>query len=110
MLRVKCKKTWKLPARNSGGSVPIALCGRKCTTARRQFLYLLNNYIFLKVQKDDVCHLSPDNHEQLKTFVKLLTNPEPTKSEKWISLPACLDVYFFINKRYVYNQCCDTYE
>ena len=29
-------------------------------TARRQFLYLLNNYISLKVQKDDVCHLPPD--------------------------------------------------
>ena len=51
-------------------------------TARRQFLYLLNNYIFLKVQKDDVCHLPPDNHEQLETFVKLLTNPEPMKKRK----------------------------
>ena len=51
-------------------------------TARRQFLYLLNNYIFLKVQKDDVCHLPPDNHEQLETFVKLLTNPEPIKKRK----------------------------
>ena len=50
--------------------------------ARRQFLYLLNNYIFLKVQKDDVCHLPPDNHEQLETFVKLLTEPEPKKKRK----------------------------
>ena len=49
---------------------------------RRQFLYLLNNYIFLKVQKDDVCHLPPDNHEQLETFVKLLTEPEPRKKRK----------------------------
>ena len=48
-------------------------------TARRQFLYLLNNYIFLK---DDVCHLPPDNHEQLKIFVKLLTYPEPKKKRK----------------------------
>ena len=51
-------------------------------TARSQFLYLLNNYIFLKVQKDDVRHLPPDNHEQLETFVKLLTNPEPMKKRK----------------------------
>ena len=51
-------------------------------TARHQFLYLLNNYIFLKVQKDDVCHLPPDNHKQLETFVKLLTNPEPMKKRK----------------------------
>ena len=50
--------------------------------ARRQFLYLLNNYTFLKVQKDDVCHLPPDNHEQLETFVKLLTEPEPRKKRK----------------------------
>ena len=50
--------------------------------ARRQFLYLLNNYIFLKVQKDDVCHLPTDNHEQLETFVKLLTEPEPMKKRK----------------------------
>ena len=51
-------------------------------TARRQLLYLLNNYIFLKVQKDDVCHLPPDNHEQLESFVKLLTNPESMKKRK----------------------------
>ena len=50
--------------------------------ARRQFLYLLNNYTFLKVQKDDVCYLPPDNHEQLETFVKLLTHPKPTKKQK----------------------------
>ena len=34
-------------------------------TARRQFLYLVNNYVCIKVQKDDVCHLPPDNYEQL---------------------------------------------
>ena len=51
-------------------------------TARRQFLYLLNNYTFLKVQKDDVCHLPSDNHEQLENFVKLLTHPEPIKKQK----------------------------
>ena len=50
--------------------------------ARRQFLYLVNNYVCMKVQKDDVCHLPPDNYEQLETFVKLLTNPEPTKKRK----------------------------
>ena len=31
--------------------------------ARRQFFYLLNNYTFLKVQKDHICHLPTDNHE-----------------------------------------------
>ena len=50
--------------------------------ARCQFLYLFNNYTFLKVQKDDVCHLPSDNHEQLETFVKLLTQPEPMKKRK----------------------------
>ena len=50
--------------------------------ARRQFLYLVNKYVCIKVQKDDVCHLPPDNYEQLETFVKLLTNPEPTKKRK----------------------------
>ena len=49
-------------------------------TSRRQFLYLLNNYTFLKVQKDNVCFLPPDNLEQLETFVKFLT--EPTKKRK----------------------------
>ena len=63
--------------------------------ARRQFLYLLNKYTFLTVQKDDVCHLPPDNHEQLETFVKLLTQPEPRKSEKWILLQARFDVFLF---------------
>ena len=50
--------------------------------ARHQFLYLVNNHVCLKVQKNDACHLLPDNHEQLETFVKLLTNPEPTKKQK----------------------------
>ena len=77
--------------------------------ARRQFLYLLNNYTFLKVKKDDVCYLPPDNHELLETFVKLLTHPEPMKKRKMeiiTSTPWCV-FFYFINKRYVYNQCCD---
>ena len=49
------------------------------SAARRQFLHLLNNYTFLKVQKDDVCHLPPDNNEQLENFFKLLTQPKPMK-------------------------------
>ena len=79
--------------------------------ARRQFLYLLNKYTFLTVQKNDVCHLPSDNHEQLETFVKLLTQPEPRKSKKWIYCKHALMCFFFlyfISKRYMYNQCCDT--
>ena len=59
-----------------------------------QFLYLINIYSCLKVQKDDVCHLPPDNYEQLKTFFKLLNHPEPTKKQKVVdilaSTPLCL--------------------
>ena len=52
------------------------------SAAKDQFLYLVNNYVCLKVQKDDVCHMPPDNNEQLETFVQLLTNLEPTKRRK----------------------------
>ena len=71
----------------------------------------VNSSIYLtttsKVQKDDVCHLPSDNHEQLETFVKHLTNPEPMKKRK-VDIIASTPLYYFINKRYVYNQCCDT--
>ena len=50
--------------------------------AKYQFLYLVNNYVCLKVQNDDMCHLPPDNHKQLETLVKLLTNPKPMKKRK----------------------------
>ena len=49
---------------------------------RRQFLYLVNNYICLKTQNDNGFRLSAENQEQLKSFLKLLNNPEPSKKRK----------------------------
>ena len=49
---------------------------------RDQFLYLVNNYICPKMQKDSSFHRSPDNQEQLESFFKLLNNPEPSKKRK----------------------------
>ena len=49
---------------------------------RRQFLYLVNNYICLKTQNDNGFHLSAENQEQLESFLKLLNNPEPSKKRK----------------------------
>ena len=46
---------------------------------RRQFLYLLNNYVCLKAQSDEVYHLPPDNKEQLNNFLQLLKNPGPKR-------------------------------
>ena len=46
---------------------------------RRQFLYLLNNYVCLKAQSDEVCHLPPDNKEQLNNFLQLLKNSGPKR-------------------------------
>ena len=83
MLRVKCKKNMEIIKREIAvDQIHLRCVVKNVLTARRQFLYLLKNYIFLKVQKDGICHLPPDNHEQLQSFVKLLTNPEPTKKRK----------------------------
>ena len=49
---------------------------------RRQFPYLVNNYICLKTQNDNGFHLSAENQEQLESFLKLLNNPEPPKKQK----------------------------
>ena len=46
---------------------------------RRQFLYLINNYVCLKAQSDEVYHLPPDNKEQLNNFLQLLKNPGPKR-------------------------------
>ena len=46
---------------------------------RRQFLYLLNNYVCLKAQSDEVYHLPPDNKEQLNNFLQFLKNPGPKR-------------------------------
>ena len=46
---------------------------------RRQFLYLLNNYVCLKAQSDKVYHLPPDNKEQLNNFFQILKNPGPKR-------------------------------
>ena len=52
---------------------------------RRQFLYLLNNYVCLKAQSDEVYYLPPDNKEQLNNFLQLLKNPGPKR--KFASTP-----------------------
>ena len=49
---------------------------------RRQFLYLVNNYICLKTQNDNGFYLSAENQEQLESFLKLFNNPEPSKKRK----------------------------
>ena len=82
MLHVKCKKNVNRQARNSSGSVSTALCGGKCADCKTLIPLSAQQLHLFKVQKDDVCHLPPDNHEQLETFVKLLTHPEPTKKRK----------------------------
>ena len=69
-------------ARNNGRFISIALYRRKRAAPRRQFLYLVNNYICLKTQNDNGFHLSAENQEQLESFLKLLNNPEPSKKRK----------------------------
>ena len=78
----ECKKHGNYQARSSSGSVPIALCVGKRTNCKTSIPLSAQQLHLFKMQKDDVCHLPPDNHEQLETFVKLLTNPEPTKKRK----------------------------
>ena len=46
---------------------------------RRQFLYLINNYVCLKGQNDEVYHLPPENKKQLDNFFQLLKNPGPKR-------------------------------
>ena len=82
MLHVKYKKMEIIKQEIAVDQFQLRCVVENVPAARRHFLYLLNNYTFLKVQKDDVCHLPPDNHEQLKTFAKLLTKPEPRKKRK----------------------------
>ena len=60
---------------------------------RRQFLYLMNNYLCLNAENDEVYHLPPDNKEQLNSFLQLLKNPAQNKN-----LQALLDGYYLINK------------
>ena len=67
---------------------------------RRQFLYLLNNYICLKMQNDNGFHLSPENQEQLESFLKLLNNPEPSKKRKavdFVSTFCCIFCFLLYN-------------
>ena len=44
----------------------------KIPTARRFISYMINNYITVNVQSDDVCHLPPDEHKEFASFQKLL--------------------------------------
>ena len=48
----------------------------------RKVLYLANNYQCLKALNDDICHLPPDNHKQLVSFLKLLREPETAKKRR----------------------------
>ena len=66
MLHVKYKKHGNHQMRNSRNQFQLRCVVENVPAARRQFLYLLKNYTFLKVQKDDVCHMPPDDHEQLE--------------------------------------------
>ena len=45
---------------------------------RCQFLYLINNYVCLKAQNNEVYRLPPDK-EQLNNFLQLLKNPAPKR-------------------------------
>ena len=36
--------------------------------------YLLNNYKTLAIQNNELCHLPPQDHKQLKSFLELLQN------------------------------------
>ena len=47
---------------------------------RRQVSYLVHNYLCLKTQNDNICHVPLDSHEQLVNFLKLLQ--EPVKKRK----------------------------
>ena len=67
-----------------GPLLTLLHCGN-VTSPRCQFLYLMNNHICLKAQNDDECHLPLDNHKQLNSFLKLLTNP--VLKQKFASTP-----------------------
>ena len=51
----------------------------KVPSPRRQFLYLINNYVCLKAQSDEVYHLPPDNKEQLNNFLQFRKSPAPKR-------------------------------
>ena len=51
------------------------------TAPRGQVSYLGHNCLCLKTQNDDICHLPPDNCEQLVNFLNLLQ--EPVKKRKF---------------------------
>ena len=53
--------------------------------AKRQFIYLLNNYICMKTQHDDTDKMSSDGKQQLHSFLKLIgeTKSKKRKSESF---------------------------
>jgi len=56
------------------------------SSPRRRVLYLLNNFNILNIQNDDVCHLPPQDHEQLVGFFNSLKgrNVSETQTKKRI--------------------------
>ena len=44
----------------------------KIPTARRFMSYMINNFVTMTVQSDEVCHLPPDEHKEFTAFQKLL--------------------------------------
>ena len=50
-------------------------------SARKQFLYLLNNYVHMAMQNEPNCQLPPEEEQQLDAFLKLLKG-ETSKKRK----------------------------
>ena len=45
-------------------------------------LYLLNSYKTLVIQNDEMCHLSPQDQKQLKSFLEILQNQNSAGNTK----------------------------
>ena len=72
--------------RNNSGSVPTALCGGKCTESWTPILLYAQELHLFESKKNNVCHMPPDNHKQLETFIKLSNNPKPTKKRNLVDI------------------------
>ena len=49
------------------------------SSAKKQFLYLLNSYVHMTVQNDSACQLPPEEEQQLNVFLQLLKGSESKK-------------------------------
>ena len=57
---------------------------KNVTALRRQVSYLAHNCLCLKMQNDEIYHLSPDRYEKSVNFLKLLQNlVKKRKIELW---------------------------